>query len=156
MHAIFWLIVAITLFVIETTTYQMVCIWFSISAMFTTIVAAFGAPFWLQLTVFLLGAIVVLWIGRPLVRDKIRVRKRPTNADRVIGQIGVVQQEVDNDLQTGRVLANGLSWTARSEEGEIIPAGEKVCALRIDGVKLIVKPLEISEHSTQTTGIGRK
>ena len=29
-------------------------------------------------------------------------------------------------------------WTARSDSGEIIPAGETVKALRIEGVKLFV------------------
>lgn len=143
--AVFWLVAAVALFVVETVTYQMVCIWFSVGALVTTIVAGFGAPVWLQLAVFLVSSIVVLLIGRPLVKDKIRVRKSPTNADRVIGQIGLVKEEVNNDVQTGRVMANGLDWTARSESGDIvIPVGEKVRAIRIDGVKLIVEPLEIT------------
>ena len=35
---------------------------------------------------------------------------------------------------------DGKTWTARSEDGNIIPAGEQVEVVRMEGVKLFVRP----------------
>lgn len=135
-----WLIIAGTLVFIEATTVQLVCIWFAVGSLFAALAAFVGAPFWLQLLVCLISSIAVLIVGRPLLLDKLQKNRQPTNADRLIGQYGVVKQEIDNLKQTGRVSASGLDWSARSEYGEIIPPETPVLILRIDGVKLIVQP----------------
>ena len=55
------------------------------------------------------------------------------------GMIGVVVEEIDNDRAQGRVYVNGLDWSARSEEGEILEKGEKVLIKAIEGVKVLVE-----------------
>lgn len=140
--AVFWLVVSVILFVIEGATVQLVCIWFAIGALFAVLASFVGAPVWLQLLIFLISSVGVLIVGRPLLMDKLVRRKEPTNADRVIGQVGVVLERVDNVEQTGRVSANGLDWIARSERGEIIPEKTRVLVKYIDGVKLIVEPIQ--------------
>lgn len=146
--AVIWLIIAVALFVIEMATYQMLCIWFSFGALLAIIPGGLGAPVWVQLLVFLLASVAFLLFVRPIVRERITPRKAATNADRVIGQVGVVKETVDNIQQTGRVHANGLLWTARSTDDRVvIPEGSRVLAVHIDGVKLIVQPIEIYENS---------
>lgn len=141
--AIFWLIVAVVLFVIEGATVQLICLWFAVGAVITVPVSAMGAPVWVQLLVFLLASIAVLVVGRPIVTKKLNRERVPTNAEMVIGQTGVVKQDIDNIRGTGRVNANGLDWTARSlQDGMVIPEGSHVRAVRIEGVKLIVEPAE--------------
>jgi len=148
--AVFWLVLSVILFVIEGTTVQLVCIWFAVGALFAMLASFVGAPVWLQLLIFLISSIGVLIVGRPFLMDKLVRRREPTNADRVIGQVGIVLEQVDNVEQTGRVSANGLDWTARSERGEIIPEKSRVLVKYIDGVKLIVEPIreetELSEE----------
>jgi len=148
--AVFWLVLSVVLFVIEGTTVQLVCIWFAAGALFAMLASFVGAPVWLQLLIFLISSIGVLIVGRPFLMDKLVRRREPTNADRVIGQVGIVLERVDNVEQTGRVSANGLDWTARSERGEIIPEKSRVLVKYIDGVKLIVEPIreetELSEE----------
>jgi len=148
--AVFWLVLSVILFVIEGTTVQLVCIWFAAGALFAMLASFVGAPVWLQLLIFLISSIGVLIVGRPFLMDKLVRRREPTNADRVIGQVGIVLEQVDNVEQTGRVSANGLDWTARSERGEIIPEKSRVLVKYIDGVKLIVEPIreetELSEE----------
>ncbi len=136
-----WLLVAGALIAIEAGTVQLVCIWFACGAVLAALAAMAGIPFWAQLLICLVASVAVLIVGRPILIDRVKVRRLATNADRVVGQVGVVKQQIDNLNQTGRVNANGLEWTARSEHGNIIPAGEPVLVLRIDGVKLIVEPL---------------
>lgn len=137
----FWLIIAAVLVVIEAATVQLVCIWFTIGSVLAAIASFAGAPFWLQLLIGLIASIAVLIVGRPLLLEKVLVRKQPTNADRLLGQYGVVTEEINNLRQTGRVSADGQSWKAVSERGEIVPEGAPVGILFIDGVKLVVRPL---------------
>jgi len=144
--AIFWLVIAVIFFVIEGLTVQMVCIWFAAGAVFAMLAAFVEMHFWVQMLIFLVTSILVLVIGRPLLVDKIKPKKVATNADRVIGQVGVVLEQIDNLEQTGRVSANGLIWTARSEFGSIIPVQSKVLVKYIDGVKLIVEPIQILQQ----------
>lgn len=147
MGAIFWLIVAVVLFVIEGATVQLICIWFAIGAVVTVPVSALGAPVWAQLLVFLVASVAVLIVGRPILTKRLHKDKVPTNAEIVIGQIGVVKEDIDNIQQTGRVQANGLTWTARAlRDDMVVPAGSQVRVLRIDGVKLIVEPLEVERQ----------
>lgn len=138
----FWLVVALVLCIIEGMTVQLVCIWFAVGAVFASLASFVGAAFWLQLLICLVVSVAVLIVGRPLLLERLTPKKHATNADRVIGTLGVVKEEIDNLRQSGRVSANGLDWTARSEMGEIIPVNATVVVARIDGVKLIVRPAE--------------
>jgi membrane protein implicated in regulation of membrane protease activity len=122
-------------------TVQLICIWFSVGAVFAAAACFLDAPPWLQLLVFLATSVAVLIVGRPLFIERLTPRRQPTNADRVIGQLGLVKEDINNLSQTGRVNANGLDWTARSAYGEVILAGATVLVLQIDGVKLIVQPM---------------
>ena len=141
-----WLIAAGLLLALEGVTTQLVSIWFAVGALVAAIPAFFGAAFWVQLLVFLASSILFLYFIRPVLRQKIMVKKQPTNADMVVGATGLVLEEIDNLRLTGRVSANGLDWTARSESGVVIPARSQVRVERIEGVKIIVTPLITNEN----------
>ena len=64
----------------------------------------------------------------------------PTNADRVLGATGKVTETIDNENSSGAVYVDGKTWTARSADGAVIPAGEPVEITSMEGVKLIVNP----------------
>ena len=77
-----------------------------------------------------------------LVRPVARKHFSPpasTNADRLLGAVAVVTQEIDNRSATGQVKVSGQIWTARSQGEDPIPVGTSVTVLRIEGVKLIVQ-----------------
>ena len=54
---------------------------------------------------------------------------------------GIVKEDINNAAGTGAVAVGSKLWTARSANGEPIPAGKLVRAERIEGVKLIVRPI---------------
>lgn len=146
--AIIWLVVAVILFILESLTVQLVCIWFAVGALVAMLAAALGASVGVQLLLFLATSIAVLLLWRPFLKKRFTPKKTATNADAVIGQDGIVIQEIDNTLQTGRISVNGLDWTARSADGSIIKERQNVKVIRINGVKLIVEPVPENEGGT--------
>lgn len=136
---IFWAAAIILFGVAEAVTAQLVSIWFLIGAIAALIAAFCGANLIIQIIVFIAVSILALVITRPLVKKYINPKKEHTNADRVIGQVGIVAEDIDNIKATGQVKADGKIWTARTTDNSIIPSGCEVIIEKIDGVKLIVK-----------------
>ena len=65
-----------------------------------------------------------------------------TNVDSLIGQTGLVTQDIDNLNAKGQVKVRGQIWTARSISDEVkLHEGQKVSIESISGVKVIVKPI---------------
>ena len=63
----------------------------------------------------------------------------------MIGAEGVVTEAIDNRAAQGQIKVQGSVWTARTEDGPPIPKDAVVRVLRIEGVKLIVAPLQTAE-----------
>ena len=61
------------------------------------------------------------------------------NADQVVGQLGMVTQRIDNLQQTGRV--SPTVWTGAPEAKVVRQFQGMPVEVRIDGVKLIVRPV---------------
>ena len=55
---------------------------------------------------------------------------------------------MDNDRASGAVYVDGKTWTARSADGAVIPAGTQVKVQKIEGVKLLVQYSEKVEVRT--------
>lgn len=140
--ATIWLIAMVVFLAIEAITVGLASIWFAVGALVAWICALLGAPILLQIVVFLIVSAAALYFTRPLVKKYINGKVVPTNADAVIGKECRVTETVDNVAGTGAVYVDGKTWTARSADDEIIPEGELVSALRIEGVKLIVEKTE--------------
>jgi membrane protein implicated in regulation of membrane protease activity len=60
----------------------------------------------------------------------------------VVGAAAKVTETIDNENTAGAVYVDGKTWTARSADGSVIPAGTLVEVRRIEGVKLIVAASE--------------
>lgn len=134
-----WVALLVATVVLELSTAQMVCIWFSAGALVSLIATFFGAEMWLQILLFVAVSAATLIATRPFVKKLTRGKKIPTNADRFVGGVGVVLVEIDNQQGVGQVKIEGAVWSARSESGECLPVGEQVRVSRIEGVKLIVE-----------------
>ncbi len=134
-----WLVAAIVFAVIEAVTVGLTSVWFAVGALAALFAELLGAKLWLQITVFLLVSALMLYFTRPIVKKYVNSKVEPTNADMLIGKECRVTETVDNIAGTGAVYVDGKTWTARCDEEEVIPMGELVIALRIEGVKLIVK-----------------
>ncbi len=137
-----WLVIAVVLFIMESLTVQLVSIWLGIAALLTIIPAAMGATLVIQLSVFTISSVVLLILTKPFTKKLINQKKiYHTNADQFIGKTAVVIEEINNLNSAGRVVVDGLYWTARSENGDVISEGENVQINKIEGVKVIVEKL---------------
>ena len=139
---ILWVGAIILFLVVEAATAGLTCIWFALGSVAALLTAWLRGPIWLQIVWFLVVSVSALLLTRPLARKFINGRKTPTNADRAIDRIGIVTETIDNIAASGAVKLDGQVWTARSADGEIIAMGERVEALEIRGVKLIVKTVK--------------
>lgn len=137
---IFWLVSMISLFIVEAVTVNLVTIWFAFGALAALIVSLAKGPIWLQIILFIVVTILTLIPTRALAKKYFNKSKhQATNADMVIGQPCTVTQDINNLDGTGAVKCLGKEWSARSENGENFPVGTIVTAVKIEGVKLIVK-----------------
>ena len=98
-----------------------------------------GAVLWLQIVVFLAVSIAALIATRPLAHKMLDKTIVPTNADRVLHHTAKVTETIDNENTTGAVYIDGKTWTARSEDGDVIARGSMVTIVRMEGVKLFVR-----------------
>lgn len=138
-NLVFWLMVVIVMVVVELATIQLVAIWPAIGGVVAMLAASFGQPLLIQFLLFLGISAVLLFLTRPFLKRFIKIPPRThTNADRLIGREAVVCEEINNLTETGAVKISGVTWTARSLEGQTIPQGETVRIQRIEGAKLIV------------------
>lgn len=142
-----WIIALVVFLAIEGITVGLTAIWFAAGALVAWICALAGAGVAVQVAAFIVVTIVALYFTRPLVKKYINGKVIPTNADAVIGEECRVTETIDNIAAKGAVYVGGKTWTARSDNDEIIEEGELVTALRIEGVKLIVtKTAETAEE----------
>ncbi|MBO5937499.1 MAG: NfeD family protein [Clostridia bacterium] len=140
---LFWLISIIVLFIVEAATVNLMTIWFAFGALAALVTSLLGGKLWLQIVVFIAVTIVTLIPTRKLAKKYFsKSHHQPTNSDMVIGKECIVTEDIDNLVSVGAVKCAGKEWTARSEHGERIAAGETVTAVAIEGVKLIVRPKE--------------
>ncbi|KNY25585.1 NfeD family protein [Pseudobacteroides cellulosolvens] len=139
--AVWWLILAVVLGIIEASSFNLITIWFSIGAVAAMISSLFGVPFIYQVVIFIMMSALLLYFTKPLIKKFLNVRKEKTNADRIIGEKGIVVEKIDPVNGTGQVKIGGQIWTARSTNDEVIDLNELVEIQEILGVKVFVKKL---------------
>ncbi len=136
---VFWLICFIGLLAVEFMTQALTTIWFCAGAIVAMIVSFIGAPFWLQLILFVAVSLVVLLFYRPLAIKYVNSKRIRTNVDELVGKDARVCERIDNNAGKGRVILNGVDWAARSLDGSVIEEQEMVTVREIQGVKAIVE-----------------
>ena len=134
-----WLGALLLFLVLEGATAAVTSLWFVLGALAALVIALLDWPVWFQVGVFFTVSVTALILLRPLVKKFIDPKKEKTNVDAIIGQQGVVLDEIDNIAGTGRVKLGGMEWTARSTTGQKIEKDAVVTVERIEGVKVFVK-----------------
>lgn len=133
-----WLGVLIAAIIVEASTAGLFSIWFVPPALIAMVLAFCNVPLYLQITVFFGLSLLLIVFSRTIWKKYTAAKPLvPTNADALIGQIGIVTEQIDNVTAVGTVKVNGQVWSARSKNGESIEPDTHVKILAIEGVKLI-------------------
>lgn len=135
-----WLVLILIFLVIEMLTLDFTFLMLSIGGLAGLVADLAGAPIWLQVIIAAaVAAVLVLFLRPPLLRRLHRGEDpTPSNVQALIGLGGTVVSSVTT--YGGQVkLANGDTWTARTESGDLEP-GARVRVSRIDGATAIVRP----------------
>lgn len=139
--AIIWLALIVVFLAMEAATVQLISTWFAAGALAAMIVSLIGGAVWLQIVVFLTVSIVLLVLLWPIARKHLKPKLVATNADALIGRVCTVTEEID-PVEGGRVKLGDVTWSARSESDERIPAGTLVKVQKIQGAKVFVEEVK--------------
>lgn len=142
--AFVWFALLVFFIAVEASTVTIVSIWFAAGSIVAMIAGFLGAKLWLQITLFFVVSALLLLSLRPLTKKYFTPRLTKTNVDSVIGTVGTVTAPIDNIAATGTVKLGAMEWTARSTNGDPIPADTQVRVDRIEGVKAFVTPVEVA------------
>lgn len=141
-EVICWLLLAAIFIVFEIISLGLTTIWFAGGAFVAAVAGACGANLAIQIILFVVVSVILLVMTRPIAVKHLDARTEKTNSEALIGQKAYVLQEIDNLKEVGQAKINGMEWTARAKEDSmIIPAGETVKVIGIQGVKLIVETI---------------
>lgn len=139
MEPVYWLIAVAVLLVIEILTLGLTTIWFAGGAFVAFIAGQCQAPLWLQITLFLVVSVILLVFTRPIAEKHLNASRAKTNIDSLIGKHGKVLEEIDNLNQTGKIMLNGMEWTARSEDADRkLSIGTEVEVKQVKGAHVVV------------------
>lgn len=134
-----WLIIAILFFIFEMMGPNFLVFWLGIGALITMIVSIFTDSLLIEIGVFVISSILLLFCTKSFAKKFNKNDTTPTNAYANIGKRGIVIQEIDPIKGVGQIKVNGEVWSAKSLTNEIIAKGELIQIVKIDGVKAIVE-----------------
>ena len=145
-----WLIIFVACIVIEIITMGLTTIWFAGGSLVAAVSAAFSAPLWLQLLLFVAVSFVLLYFTRPIAVKYFNIDRIKTNVESLIGKQAIVISEIDNLQGIGQVTVGGQEWSARTvKDGITLPVGCVVVIRAINGVKLMVEEKEQKQEETK-------
>ncbi len=135
-----WLVVFVACIVAEIISMGLTTIWFAGGALIAAVAAVIGTPLWIQILLFAVVSLVLLYFTRPIAVKYFNKDRVKTNAESLVGKQAIVISEIDNLQGIGQVTVGGQEWSARTTGGGItLPVGSVVTVRSISGVKLMVE-----------------
>ena len=136
-----WLIAAAVFFIIEIATVGFLIFWLGIGALFAMITSFLTDNILIQTGIFVVISAILIPITKPFVDKYLDKKTVPTNSEAVVNKTGIVTKEITSPDGIGLVKIDGEVWSAKSSNNIDIKEGTKVVVLKIDGVKIIVEPI---------------
>ena len=135
-----WLVVFVACIVAEIISMGLTTIWFAGGALIAAVAAVIGTPLWIQILLFAVVSLVLLYFTRPIAVKYFNKDRVKTNAESLVGKQAIVISEIDNLQGIGQVIDGGQEWSALPI-GEVspLPVGSVVTVRSISGVKLMVE-----------------
>lgn len=136
-----WLILCGFFMFVEILTTGFLIFWLGVGAFIAFIAASLGFHFAIQMFLFVVTSTILIIFMKPILNKFIKINNNPTNKDALIGKEAIVVAKFDNITNKGQVKLEGEVWTAILDSKDTLEVGQKVKVDKIDGVKLVVKPI---------------
>ena len=140
---IIWLVIFISMLVVEASGPNLVSIWFALGALVALIIAFIpGIAWWIELIVFVVVSAASLLALRPVFKHLLKRNIFKSNIDSMQGKRGYVTEDITY-LVPGAVKLGDVKWSAvPQDKKDTFIKGEVVEVVAINGNKLIVKKVE--------------
>lgn len=140
---IIWIALIVATIVIELSTEELDCIWFTVGAIVALICSLCGLEsIAIQVTIFVVVSGILLFTVGRWARAKFNDHTgEPTNIDAAVGQEIIVIKDADH-LNYGEGKYAGLIYTLTCREGDSVKAGDIAIVTEISGNKFYVKKKE--------------
>ncbi len=138
---LFWTVITFACLILELSSGDFYVTCFAIGALVAIVPAVAGLPFWVQVVAWALCSVLSVWLIRPHLVSLIRrgADERKSNADALLGQIGVVTQSIAV-AGYGRIKLDGDDWKAEAPtESVVLEVGEKVKVVGRESIILKVE-----------------
>lgn len=146
-----WLGLVVVTIIIEFLTLELVSIWVSVGSLVGLILELCGVPLEWQIVVAVVVTIVcILGLRRFCVKFLLKSKEK-TNMDIYIGAKEKLVTKIDGD-GLGSIRINGVTWSAKSENGESIKEGSLVEILRLEGNRFVVRRARIDKKVRAENG----
>lgn len=142
-----WLIASGVFFIIEIFTVGFLIFWLGIGALLAMLISFLTNNIIIQTAVFVISSGILIFATKPLVNKLTKTETVPTNVYSVVGKKGIVIEDINYSTGTGQIKSEGEVWSAKTNEQINIPKGTEIEIESIDGVKVIVKPLNTINNS---------
>jgi len=133
-----WIGVIVFALVAEIYTFARVAVWFIPSALTAFFLSLTEMQVWIQVLVFFIITLILLVLSRTIFKRFIKFKTKESNQVYIIGKDAIVTEEINNYKRTGAIRINGSTWTAKSEDDDVIyESGLIVTVVKTEGRKVI-------------------
>lgn len=135
-----WALASLVCLILELTNGDFFIMCFAIGGIFSAAAAGIGFGGVVQIIVFAVFSVLSLLFVRPVALRYLHSGedRRVSNADALMGRIGVVSEEIVADGY-GRVAIDGDDWKAVTADGMPVAKGDKV---KVTGRESIIITVE--------------
>lgn len=140
---IIWLVIFVSMLVVESLGPTLVSIWFALGALIALIISFIpGVAWWIELIVFVVVSATALLALRPVFKHLLKRNIFKSNVDSLQGKRGYVTEDITY-LVPGSVKLGDVKWSAvPQDKNTVFNKGEVVEVVAVNGNKLIVKKVE--------------
>lgn len=138
---VIWALVAIAALIIEFETANLVSIWFVAGAISGIVCSLIDLEVWIQIIVFVVVSGMFILGTRPFVKKISDNQTILTNADRLVGKVGIVTKDIKSG-EKGEIKVEYQQWPAIANDEKSFNVGDKVVITEIIGNKMVVTNVE--------------
>lgn len=154
----YWIIAAIVFFLIEIFIPSFLMASIGLGCILGFFASLLGGNMAMQLVLFIVGT-TASFVGIKPVMKRYAYRQKAlrTNASGLVGRMGKVIEEINEEKGTGCVAIDGDQWKSIPNKNNVIPLGEKVRVVSLNSIVLTVEPIgEIAQQQTPEAEIPEK